>query len=226
MLVKRVTLSKKGSNNHPAAVVSSSRRQRESQDQADEDVKRIYGLRRLNRETKHLEIMIEMQQITAQMRSELELARESKSPSTDQQLKMVAGGRPSSDKFPLTITEQMIQQKAYNTSSMRGLVRKAIKIQDGFRAQMNADGGERLVKAPNSYAFSKFNTGSNKQPNSGKKDAEFKDGDGGIMRRQSELVNLYKQCCFKKSQKIHPAIVFPLKYNNELSLDIDSLFQN
>jgi len=30
------------------------------------------------------------------------------------------------------------------------------------------------------------------------------------------LVSVYKQCAFKCMQKIHPSVIYPLKYNREL----------
>ena len=42
---------------------------------------------------------------------------------------------------------------------------------------------------------------------------------------KNKLVTLYKECCSKLSQKVNPTIIFPLKENKELALDMDCLLE-
>ena len=58
-----------------------------------------------------------------------------------------------------SITDKLVQEKAYVSLTMRGLLRKAMNVEDEFRQKMDESGGVMLKNRPNSYAFSKFNTG-------------------------------------------------------------------
>ena len=108
---------------------------------------------------------------------------------------------------------------------MKRLLTEAAAVEDRFQARMYATGGKKLIRRPDRDAFSKKH---NKRPSSQNKDVYAKDEIKDVQPVKKpanaiNLVNLYKQCCLKLLQKIHPAVVFPLKYNRELALDMDSL---
>lgn len=94
---------------------------------------------------------------------------------------------------------------------------------------MHATGGNKLIRRPDSYAFSKKH---NKRPFSA--DSSQKNKDVNEVEDSKKklsvsplykygLVGLYKQCCNSLNEKIHPSVIFPLKYNQELALDMDCL---
>ena len=98
---------------------------------------------------------------------------------------------------------------------------------------MYATGGNKLANRPNSLAFSKHNKGPS-SPNSNLKNEEMKIDKLFEMKRPHtatkkvlpNLVSLHKQCALKTLQKIHPSVIYPLKYNRELQLDMDCLAAN
>ena len=83
-----------------------------------------------------------------------------------------------------------------------------------------------MIRRPDTNAFSKKH---NKEPSSQNKDVyeteELHEGEQKHtqFRLKHGLVGLYKQCCHKMLEKIHPSVIFPLKYNSELALDMDCL---
>ena len=112
---------------------------------------------------------------------------------------------------------------------------------------MYASGGQKLLRRPDSNAFSKKH---NKRPHSARASqsdaynrstmygseplnkqrtvSHRKSTEKLVPERQNgnALVQLYKMCALKSMQKIHPAVIYPLKYNCELALDMDSLTDN
>ncbi len=97
---------------------------------------------------------------------------------------------------------------------------------------MYATGGNKLVNRPNSLAFSKHNKGPS-SPNSHQTEElkadklfEMKRPHTATKKVLPNLVSLYKQCALKTLQKIHPSVIYPLKYNRELQLDMDCLAGN
>ena len=92
---------------------------------------------------------------------------------------------------------------------------------------MHATGGAKLIKRPNSLAFTKHNSrpeSPNKDVFQSNKKSEAADKKKDQMRPHTaisktpklNLVSVYKQCAFKSMQKIHPSVIYPLKYNREL----------
>ena len=100
-------------------------RQTLTRQKTDEEIKKLYGIRKVDRETKHLDIMIEMAQTTYQASKQQNNSSRTRNKNDDVALEHAKQGQGKT-------TQKLIKEQAMVSPEMRMLITKAQAVEDRF----------------------------------------------------------------------------------------------